>query len=102
VLCISDVIRALYQRRKGRDLYDLYQAFTKSNLNVELMLECYRKYMKFSVGNVPSQKEFIQNMELKLQDKYFVGDIVGLIRPDEVYDQNVAYELVKKELFDKM
>jgi len=58
--------------------------------------------MKFSVGNVPSQKEFIQNMELKLQDKYFVGDIVGLIRPDEVYDQNVAYELVKKELFDKM
>jgi len=95
-------IRALYQRRKGRDLYDLHQAFTKRELNVEVMLECYRKYMKFSVGNVPSHKEFIQNIELKLQDEYFVGDIVGLIRPDEVYDHNVAYELVKKELFDKM
>ncbi len=95
-------IRALYQRRKGRDLYDLYQAFTKNNLNIELMLECYRKYMVFSVGSVPSQKEFIQNMELKLQNKYFVGDIVGLIRPDEVYDHNIAYELLKKELLDKM
>ena len=95
-------IRALDQRRKGRDLYDLYQAITKSKLNVEFMLNCYRKYMKFSVGNIPSQKEFIQNLELKLQDKYFVGDIVGLIRPGEVYDHNVAYELVKKELFDEM
>lgn len=95
-------IRALYQRRKGRDLYDLYQAFTKSELNVEAMLDCYRKYMKFSVGSIPSQKEFIQNMELKLEDAYFVGDIVGLIRPDEAYDHNVAYELVKKELLDQM
>lgn len=58
--------------------------------------------MRFSIGDVPSQKEFIQNMELKLQDKYFVGDIVGLIRPDEVYDHNVAYGLVKKELLDEM
>lgn len=95
-------VRALYQRRKGRDLFDLYQAFRKSNLNIEAMLECYRKYMKHSVGNIPSQKEFIQNVELKLQDKYFTGDIVGLIRPDEEYNHDTAYDLVKKELFDKM
>lgn len=95
-------IRALYQRRKGRDLYNLYQAFTKAKLDVETMLHCYRRYMELNVGYVPSQREFIQNMELKLQDDYFVGDIVALIRPDEVYDYQTAYELVKKELFDKM
>lgn len=95
-------IRALYQRRKGRDLYDLYQAFTKSKLDIEAMLHCYRKYMEFSVGNIPSQKEFIKNMELKLQNEYFIGDIVGLIRPDEAYDHLDAYELIKKELLDKM
>jgi len=95
-------IRALYQRRKGRDLYDLYQAFTKAKLDVETMLHCYRRYMELNVGYVPSQREFIQNMELKLQDDYFVGDIVALIRPDEVYDYQTAYELIKKELFDKM
>lgn len=99
---LATKIRALYQRRKGRDLYDLYQAFTNSKLNVKAMLDCYRKYMKFSVGNIPSQKEFIQNIELKLEDAYFAGDIVGLIRPDEMYDHNVAYELIKKELLEKM
>ena len=52
-------IRALYQRRKGRDLYDLYQAFTKAKLDVETMLHCYHRYMEFSVGNVPSQREFV-------------------------------------------
>jgi predicted nucleotidyltransferase component of viral defense system len=94
-------IRALYQRRKGRDLYDLYHAFTKSKLDTEAMLHCYRKYMTFSVGKPPSQKAFILNMEAKLQDEYFKGDIIGLIRPGEIYDQNVAYELVKKELLEK-
>lgn len=95
-------VRALYQRRKGRDLYDLYQAFTKANPEVDIVLDCYRKYMDFSVGNVPSQREFIQNMEVKLQDRYFLGDIVGLIRPAEIYDHQTAYEIVKKELFDRM
>lgn len=95
-------IRALYQRRKGRDLYDLYQAFTKVKPDVDAMLHCYRRYMEFSVGNIPSQKEFIQNMELKLQDNYFVGDIVALIRPNEPYNHQTAYELIKKELLDKM
>jgi len=51
-------IRALCQRRKGRDLYDLYKAFTKAQLDVEAMLHCYRRYMDVSVGHVPSQKEF--------------------------------------------
>lgn len=95
-------IRALYQRRKGRDLYDLYYAFIKTRLDVAAMLRCYRKYMEFSVGTTPSQKEFIQNIEQKLIDDYFIGDIVALIRPEEIYDHHVAYELVKKELFDKM
>jgi predicted nucleotidyltransferase component of viral defense system len=94
--------RALYQRRKGRDLYDLYKAFTKAQLDIEAMLHCYRRYMDVSVGHVPSQKEFIQNMELKLQDEYFKGDIVGLIRPDEVYNVQEAYELIKTTLLDKM
>ncbi len=95
-------IRALYQRRKGRDLYDLYRAFIKSKLDVDAILHCYHRYMKFSVGKAPSKKEFLQNMELKLQDEYFLGDIVALIRPDEVYDHNVAYEIVKKDLLEKM
>lgn len=46
--------------------------------------------MEFRVGKASSQKEFLQNMELKRQEKYFTGDITGLIRPDEVYEHHFA------------
>jgi len=95
-------IRALYQRKKGRDLFDLYQALTKIDLDKDAIISCYKKYMEFSVGSAPSQKEFLLNMEEKMQDEYFIGDIMGLVRPSEQYDQIKAYELVKAELIDRM
>lgn len=96
-------LRALYQRRKGRDLYDLHKAFTlKDNLNIEHLIECYLEYMRFSVGSVPSQKEFIDNMELKMKDSEFLGDITALLRPTEKYDQDEAYDRIKNSLLTKL
>lgn len=95
-------IRALYQRKKGRDLFDLYQALTKVNPDGDAIIRCYKRYMEFSVGAAPSRKEFLQNMERKMQDEYFLGDITGLVRPTEQYDQIQAYELVKTELINRM
>jgi predicted nucleotidyltransferase component of viral defense system len=95
-------LRALYQRRKGRDLYDLYKALTHSKLDKKALITCFKKYMTFSVGEVPSQKEFLKNMELKLKHPEFLADILTLLRPDEEYDQVAAYELVKKELIEKI
>jgi hypothetical protein len=42
------------------------------------------------------------NMEEKMKDEYFKGDIKGLIRVTEQYDQNAAFELVRTELIDLM
>ena len=95
-------LRALYQRRKGRDLYDLYKALTNHNLDTKLIIQCFNKYMQFSVGQAPSQKEFLQNMELKMQNDSFIGDITALIRPDEKYNREDAFELIKKELIEKL
>lgn len=96
-------LRALYQRRKGRDLYDLHKAFTlKEALNTDKLIKCYLEYMKFSVGNSPGQKQFIDNMELKMKDSEFHGDITALIRPTEKYDQDIAYENVRTEILMKL
>jgi len=35
-------------------------------------------------------------------DDDFLGDIKSLLRPDEKYDPNKAWELVKKELVEKI
>ena len=57
-------LRALYQRRKGRDLYDLFTALTQApNLDKEVLLHAYRAYMQLSVAQPPSQKECIAGID---------------------------------------
>ena len=67
-------LRALYQRKKGRDLFDLQVALDKSSVDVQKVMECYNRYMDFSVEKSPSYKQFMQNMELKMQDSDFLDD----------------------------
>lgn len=99
---IGTKVRALYQRRKGRDLFDLYQALTKTNLNIPSVIDCYRKYMEFVVDHVPTQKEYLLNMEDKMSDDEFLGDTVQLLRPELEYDPIEAYEVVKKEILVRL
>lgn len=96
-------LRALYQRRKGRDLYDMHKALVDvPDMNKDAILKCYHEYMQFSVEHPPTQKMYLLNMEAKMQDDEFTGDITGLIRPTENYDQQAAYELVRTELLEKI
>ena len=96
-------LRALYQRRKGRDLYDIYKALVHvPAINKEAILQCYHAYMDFVVEQPPTQKMYLQNMEAKMQNAEFAGDITALIRPQEVFDQELAYELVRKDLLEKL
>jgi predicted nucleotidyltransferase component of viral defense system len=95
-------LRALYQRRKGRDLFDLYTAITQKALNLDQILTCYREYMNFVVSAPPTQKEFLLNMEIKMQDAEFLGDTQLLLRNGESYDPQKAYELVKVNLLEKI
>jgi predicted nucleotidyltransferase component of viral defense system len=94
-------LRALYQRRKGRDLYDLHKALSTRNIHTENLIKCYCEYIGFTVDNPPSQKEYLQNMELKMTDDEFLGDTQMLLRPDEVYNPQEAWELVKNMLIEK-
>lgn len=96
-------LRALYQRRKGRDLFDLWKALTTANVNPELVIKCYKEYMSFSLEKaIPTKKQFILNLEAKRNDAEFLGDTVALLRPEEKYNQDEAFELVLKNLVEIM
>jgi predicted nucleotidyltransferase component of viral defense system len=96
-------LRALYQRRKGRDLYDMYKALIiNPNLDIDMLISCYQKYMKFVVELPPTKQVFIENMELKMQDSEFIGDTMALLRPDENYSIQEAYLLIKQLILDKI
>lgn len=75
---------------------------TTENLDISNLIKCYLEYIKFSVGQAPSQKQFIDNMETKMQDSEFLGDITALIRPSEQDNQNAAFEIVKSVIIEKL
>jgi predicted nucleotidyltransferase component of viral defense system len=95
-------LRALYQRKKGRDLFDLYRALKLTDASPELILQCYRRYMSFSVSQPPTYKQFVLNMEGKIVDPEFIGDIKNLLRPEETYDVELAYQLVKMDILERL
>ena len=95
-------LRALYQRKKGRDLFDLYYGLTNRECDVEALLDCYQKYMEFVVGRAPSYKEYVQNMELKMQDDEFLTDVDPLLRTGIEYNPQLAYQLVYDKLINAM
>lgn len=95
-------LRALYQRKKGRDLYDLYKAFILKSPEPEKVLKCYHEYMMHVVKKGPTGRQFIKNLEEKLKDSEFLGDINYLLLPEEKYDHHAAYELIRTELIERM
>lgn len=99
---IGTKMRALYQRRKGRDLFDLYKALATTAVDEDKVLLSYLKYMEFVVDHIPTYKEFIANMEDKMQDDEFLGDTSQLLRIGERFDPQEAYAIVKERLIDKL
>jgi predicted nucleotidyltransferase component of viral defense system len=95
-------LRALYQRRKGRDLFDLYQALNLHELDNDKLIQCYQEYMQFVVDKPPTQKQFVLNMNEKMKDKEFNADIMALLRPGVKYNNEVAYEIVRTSLIEKL
>ena len=96
-------LRALYQRKKGRDLFDLQVALDGRDVDVAKVLESYNRYMEFVVGKAPTYKQFMQNMDLKMQDAEFLNDTDILLREGAAkFDPVRAFELVKTTFIDRM
>ena len=96
-------LRALYQRSKGRDLFDLNYARLNMELNIEQIIKCFKEYTTFATGKrPPSKKEFLMNIEEKETDPDFTGDMEALLRPEIKYNQEVAFEWLKNEVIEKI
>ena len=95
-------LRALYQRSKGRDLFDLNYARQIIELDFEKIITCFNEYTTFATGNrPPSKKEFLLNVGEKENDVNFSGDMEALLRPGIIYNQETAFEWIKNELLER-
>lgn len=74
-------LRALYQRKKGRDLYDMSMALRHfESIDPAKIIACFQHYMKHQNLTV-SRAQYEANLSAKLQDKAFLNDIHVLLSP---------------------
>lgn len=99
---VGTKVRALYQRLKGRDLFDVYTALSTGLLNPDRVLTAYNRYLRFVASHAPTYKEFVINMEEKMKNPDFLGDTVGLLRPKLGYNPQNAWEKVHDELISRL
>ncbi len=95
-------LRALYQRRKGRDLFDLDLALTKLDIDISKLIQCYKQYINFSDGASPTSKMFVINMEEKMKDDEFRNDIFTILRPEVEYDNDLSYKRISESIINKI
>lgn len=88
-------MRALFQRRRGRDLFDLYWALTEAGtpVNPEEIIELFLYYLQ-QEGTVATRDEFIGLLQSHLNDRGFLTDMNALLRTGIAYDPVAAGDYV--------
>jgi predicted nucleotidyltransferase component of viral defense system len=90
-------LRALYQRRKGRDLFDLFIASRRARVDPARVVECFARYLEQD-GLRVSRAEFEMNLHEKLFDGAFLSDIAALVAPHVVWSPAEAAGYVCRTL----
>ncbi len=90
---IATKLRALYSRKKGRDLYDLCSALGHEEFDLNRMLYAFKKYTEFE-GRSISRAEFEKNLYNKQKDKFFINDMRPLLSPAAKWDIDDGFRQV--------
>jgi len=90
-------MRALYQRKKSRDLFDLWEASRRANIDPRRIVECFLTYMERDTMRV-SRAEFEANLVSKTVQPGFLKDIAPLLSPGVEWDPAAALQYVRTEI----
>lgn len=86
-------LRALYQRKKGRDLFDLWAASLDAAADPKRLVESFKRYVEHD-GLRISRAEFESNLYQKLRDPGFGRDVEPLLVSSVGWDPAAAAEYV--------
>jgi predicted nucleotidyltransferase component of viral defense system len=94
-------LRTLYQRKKGRDLFDLGLALQHEGVSPERVLEVFARYMDEDGGRV-TRAMFEQNLAAKKADSVFTADMTPLLASGQTWSFDAAYDRVWRELVGRL
>jgi len=96
---VATKIRALFQRSKGRDLFDLWLALTQLAVPPADIIECFGPYRPKNYTAALAE----QNLRAKTTDTGFRQDLDQLVSANTVtYDIDAAAELVIDQLLGRL
>jgi predicted nucleotidyltransferase component of viral defense system len=90
-------LRALYQRRKGRDLFDMAMALARNDVNPARIVTAFQRYMREG-GHRVTREQFAENLAAKLEDPRFLSDIQPLLATGQTWKAQQAAALVMERL----
>jgi len=96
-------LRALYQRKKGRDLYDYWYVKKYHTLNSAAVIKIFQQYMAHG-NQLMSRAEFEQNIFMKQKDSIFMNDISPLLAGQFLpeYDVHQAFQMVLNDFVSQL
>ncbi len=94
-------LRALYQRRYGRDLFDLWDARRRGDVNPARVIEVFQAYLGAGDLRV-TRAEFERNLAAKARNRLFIEEVTPLLAPGIDYDARVALNFVEREFIERL
>ena len=98
---IATKLRALYQRRKGRDLFDLWYVASQNLINLDRVIDVFTKYCANDDLTITGD-EFIKNLELKKDNQDFKLDMDFLLPQYRDWDYEKAYQFVVDNVISRL
>jgi predicted nucleotidyltransferase component of viral defense system len=96
-------LRALYQRKKGRDLYDYWYVKKHHALNGAAVIKIFQQYMAHGNQSV-SRAEYEKNIFFKKMDSVFTNDITPLLAASFLseYDMHEALQMLLNDFASQL
>lgn len=94
-------LKALYSRKKGRDLFDCWIALKDGAIDISKTIDAFSHYLKFSDQSI-SRAEFEKNLFYKLQDASFRKDIEPILVVGSGWDIEIAATQVSDKLISQL
>ncbi len=90
-------LKALFQRSKGRDLYDVWFVLKNNLIDCQAVVDIFRYYCEKENVSV-SRAQFEQNLFEKNKSRKFHQDIFNVITRDVHWPPSEAFEMVDSKL----
>ena len=94
---LATKLRALLDRRKGRDLFDLAAALRRLSAEQHPIVTIFQEYMAFK-GRRITRGQFVKNLDAKLRNPGYLEDCAALLSPEETFNLPGDAELIKTRL----